>query len=49
VAITTGKFCRENCHVDFLGKIKNFSPSWDFAAAVKLAAEHRAGKIKQMS
>ena len=48
VAITAGEFCREKFHVDFLGKIKNVSSSWDFDAAVKLGAEHRAGKIKQM-
>ena len=46
--ITDGEFRRESFHVDFIGKIKNVSSSWDFDAAVKLGEEHTAGENKQM-
>ena len=47
-AITDGEFRRESFHVDFIGKIKNVSSSWDFDAAVKLGEKHKAGENKQM-
>ena len=47
-AITDGEFRRESFHVDFIGRIKNVSSSWDFDAAVKLGREHTAGENKQM-
>ena len=47
-AVTDGEFRRESFHVDFIGKIKNVTSSWDFDAAVKLGEEDRAGENKQM-
>ena len=47
-AVTDGEFRRESFHVDFIGKIKNVTSSWDFDAAVKLGEEDKAGENKQM-
>ena len=43
-AVTDGEFRRESFHVDFIGKIKNVTSSWDFDAAVKLGEEDKAGE-----
>ncbi len=47
-AVTDGEFRRESFHVDFIGKIKNVSSSWDMERAFKLGEEHSAGVNKQM-
>ncbi|NQV55436.1 MAG: 5-methyltetrahydropteroyltriglutamate--homocysteine S-methyltransferase [Rhodospirillales bacterium] len=47
-SITDGEFRRESFHVDFIGKIKNVTSSWDFDTAVKLGEDHKAGEDKQM-
>ncbi len=47
-AVTDGEFRRESFHVDFIGKIKNVSSSWDLQKAIKLGEDHTAGINKQM-
>ena len=42
-AVTDGEFRRESFHVDFIGKIKNVSSSWDLQKAIKLGEDHTAG------